>query len=143
MTTQTSLDAYAHLIAAGILAERQVEAWIGLEQWGPMTGRELDEQLGKRGLYKRLSELKALGLVRERTVRLCRISHRAAIVWEHVKAEPGVKPAKTTRPTFWLTVTPTGVVRYAGSNRGDAENVARGGVGEVVKAREVKRYVPK
>lgn len=144
MTSQTSLEAYAHLIVNGLLSERQLEAWIALEQWGPMTGRELDEQAGTRGLWKRLSELKSIGLVKERTVRLCRISHRAAIAWEHVKGEPSEPYRKpTSRPHYLLVITATGKIVYAGGNQGNAEAAARQHQAEVVKAREVKRWIPK
>jgi hypothetical protein len=127
------------LIATGLLGERQLEAWQALHSWGPMTGRELDDQTGQRGLWRRLSELKALGLVKERTVRTCRIGKRAAIVWEAVMATP-VDPANRARPsTFWLAVTAMGEVVAANGGREFVEKVARQRGAELVKVRELKR----
>ncbi len=145
-STPTSLDAYAHLVVSGILSERRLEAWLALEQWGPMTARELDDQVKRRGLWKRLSELQRMGLVKERTVRLCRITHHSAIVWQHVPVEPGrvyTRPVKLTKPVYLLSITPAGGVVYAGLDRAAAERMALAWKGDVVRAREVKRWTPK
>ncbi len=144
MTRQTSLEAYSHLITSGIINQRQLDAWLGLEQWGPMTGRELDEQLGTRGLWRRLPELKALGLVRERTIRTCRISKRAATVWEHTTANPDKPFHKLTpKPHFYLAVTATGKILHASTERRPSATVADIHQCELVMVREVKRYAPK
>lgn len=147
MTSTTSYAAYHQLVTNGILAEAQLAVWLALAEWGPMTGQELADQMGKRGAWKRLSELKALGLVRERPPRLCRITHRAAIVWEFVDGWPKEGFKRENKPAMYLVTDPKWsterLTHHFCETRERAEEFARRFGGEVIKVREVKRWIPK
>lgn len=141
MSRTTSLEAYADLIAGGVITERQALAWVTLHRDGPMTGRELDEAAGARGLWKRLSELKSLGLVEELAPRLCRVSHRAALVWRACTPSIPVVPFAEgeRRRTFYVTLR-AGEPAYVFTTRGEAEQVMSGvSYVEVIEVREVRR----
>jgi len=138
------MQAYADLVAGGVITERQALAWVTLHRDGPMTGRELDEAAGARGLWKRLSELKSLGLVEELTPRLCRVSHRGALVWR--ACMPTVGPVATfaeqeRRRTFWLALSLDRGTLFAAARSLEAlrELLAPNAAVEIVEAREVRR----
>lgn len=139
MTRETSLEAYSHLVKNGLISHRHLLAWVTLQINGPLTGRELDKAAETVGLWKRLSELKALGLVREKGVRRCSISERSAIVWEHVAAQPSGPSKPYAKPAYYLAITATGLIISANRDRGATELVCRLKDAELVKVREVKR----
>jgi hypothetical protein len=101
---QTIQDAILRLRDTRILGTRQLEAWSLLFNQGPMTASELERAAGLlgRGLHKRLSELKGLGLVSEKEVRHCRITGRNSIVWEAVQPDPDRRYARRQIREFWL-----------------------------------------
>lgn len=64
MVRKTSVEAYDYIRASGVLGERQMRAYDCLYSQGPLTARELSDRAGE-GMWKRLSELKEMGLVEE------------------------------------------------------------------------------
>jgi hypothetical protein len=118
---ETSLQAYAQLVRDGRISKAQLLAWSVLQQHGALTGRELDALAETAGLWKRLSELKRLGLIIEAGIRECRSSGRQALTWRIVTSEDFIQglgrlQRKTrARRRWWLALTPEGTVRAAGS----------------------------
>lgn len=118
MSNDNSVFAYRQLKSSGQISDRQLQAWWFLTSVGPMTGRELDRAASRDGLWKRLSELAALGLIVKDSTRDCRISGRLSTVWRAVvpvgelsEAMPRLRAAKrdatavrVTRTEFWKAV---------------------------------------
>jgi hypothetical protein len=99
-TRTTSLDAILKLRDTKILGARQLEAWSVLFEKGPMTANEMEQAAGifGRGLHKRLSELKSLGLVKEKEVRHCRVTRCSAIVWQATQPDPSRRIERPKKP---------------------------------------------
>ena len=68
---------------SGYTGRMQQKVYTYLKDNGPMTGTMLDRQLGVKGAYKRLSELRDMGMVAKssRTI-LDPLTHRPGNVWE-------------------------------------------------------------
>lgn len=93
MAKKTSLAAILKLTKTGAVADQQMIAWRTLYERRPMTGRELQAVTGIDGIWKRLSELKAIGLVVEHEIKICTVTGRSAIAWRAVFCEP-TKPRR-------------------------------------------------
>jgi hypothetical protein len=135
----TSLQAYADMLG-GTIGKRQLQAWVALQQWGPLTGQELDRYGEKRGLWKRLSELKSLGLVEELEPRTCRITGKAALVWRAVVAQqPPLAPYFARRAIFFLGVAGGDEVIVASRDRAEVRRACDEQKLTFVEARELRR----
>ena len=110
MTQPTSAQTYYSLLQSGELGESQRKVLKALIDWGAMTGSEVNEALGTSSGHKRLSELTRMGLVREGTPRVCKVTGREAIAWELTgrtaaqKAVPSSQDATPSRPQFEAAV---------------------------------------
>lgn len=99
MTRETSIEAYYKAKELGVISGRRLEVYKILCEHGPMTAGEI---LGYNdsvhsGVYTtRLSELKAMGAIKEVGKRPCNKTGFTAIVWE-ITGDMPVKPAK--KPT--------------------------------------------
>jgi len=86
---ETSIEAYKAIRSNGVLGERQLEALALLAVHGPITALDLNTIATAKGytmgLWKRLSELKRLGYVREQGTKVDVISGRRSIVWEVIQ----------------------------------------------------------
>ena len=78
----TSLEAYKHLVDSGTLSQRRWEAFQILFVYGPATGNEVAAHGCRPGLWKRLSELARLGLVREVGTKKCSITGEEVTAWD-------------------------------------------------------------
>ena len=78
----TSLEAYKDIVNSGVLGKRQVEAYEVLYDHGPLTAGELVDESGVSGLWKRLSELRDMGIIEEVGKRKCRITGAVCIEWD-------------------------------------------------------------
>ena len=78
---QTSKNAHQELTKSGAVSGLQLVAWETLKQHGPLTARELDREAGTSGLWKRLSELKRLGMIAEDQIRECSVSGNFVLTW--------------------------------------------------------------
>lgn len=63
---------------------------------GPLTGRELDENLHNRSAHKRLVELVRLGVVRPHGIRSCQYTGRPIQTWAPTGEPPRRLPSGTT-----------------------------------------------
>lgn len=86
MNRQTSIEAWQRAKDAGILQRNQLIAlqWIA-EELTPLTSGEILTSRGIRnvnGWRARITELAAIGAIREVGRRRCRVSGRLGIVWE-------------------------------------------------------------
>ncbi len=134
---ETNLVAWREIIRSGTLVGRQLEAWTALDQWGPMTGRELDDQVRTRGLWKRLPELRAAGLVVQKPARLCRISQRQAIVWQAVAPGSVEFVGEAAKPReFWICIDESGGPNRLSLSGPFCDHAERH---ETIKVREVRR----
>ncbi len=82
MIRQTSIEAYQTIRESGLLSRRRLEAYDILFNHGPMTAQELDRKAGSVGLWKRLSELEAVGVVATVGERDCKVTNMNAILWD-------------------------------------------------------------
>ena len=98
MTQPTSVQTYHDLLSSGELGKRQRDVLTMLIDFGPMTGSEINQTLGTPSGHKRLSELKAMGVVREGKARPCKVTGREAIEWE-ITGQAPVRPTPTVRPS--------------------------------------------
>ena len=100
MTRSTSREALAYIESSGILGKRRTQAYRFLFDHGPMTANELSQHAGNlSGLWKRLSELRSMGMVREMGERKCAITGRQAILWDVTEKLPaGSYSAPTKKP---------------------------------------------
>lgn len=103
----TSLDAWSDIKRSGILGAEQLKAYACLFRYGPLTGRELDEELGP-DMHKRLSELERYGVVVCNEKRKCKITGRMVHEWD-VTPERAVKPPpaakkKRSKPLLELLI---------------------------------------
>ena len=87
MTRETSRKAYLELVSNGRLGTMQYQVYTALERLGPATAQEL-VSAGTTGAWKRLPELRDLGIVFEVGKRRCRVTGRTAIVWDVEQSEP-------------------------------------------------------
>tara|TARA_R110000764_G_scaffold12121_6_gene35865 strand:- start:1891 stop:2313 length:423 start_codon:yes stop_codon:yes gene_type:complete len=85
-TRQTSIDCYNEIKANGLLSKRRLQAYQCMLNLSPCTAGELEkefnEKYGLRGVWKLLSQLRDMGVVKEVGERDCRITKRNVIEWD-------------------------------------------------------------
>jgi len=83
---QTSIDCYNKIKANGLLSKRRLQTLEVLIKIAPCTATELQNSMdyndGGRDCMKRLSELRDLGVIYEKTERNCSITGRNVIEWD-------------------------------------------------------------
>lgn len=102
MSKPTSLAAYQDIMESRLLGDMQRRVVSALGREGSLTGRELNDALDSVSAHKRLSELKAMGVIRVRTVRKCRITGREVEAWEltgEMPSKPTDGPPQVSRPS--------------------------------------------
>jgi hypothetical protein len=97
---KTSIEVYHKIKAEGLLSTMRFAVYEELFLRGPMTGKELDKALGTDSAHKRLSELKALGVVEdsEPRTRRCKVSGENVVEWDVTGRLPEPGGAETTKP---------------------------------------------
>lgn len=83
----TSLQAWEAITATRKISERQRQVIQILRHDGPSTGAEISQRAGVPGLWKRCSELKTMGVIREAGTRSCRVTGFNATVWALVVSD--------------------------------------------------------
>lgn len=78
----TSVVAFKKFQASGMAKTRRGEAYAMLYAKSPLTGSELAHECKVPGMWKRLSELKTMGLVIETETRTCRRTGATAYAWD-------------------------------------------------------------
>lgn len=85
-TRQTSIDCYNEIKANGLLSKRRLQAYQCMLNVSPCTAGELEKEFNKnyglRGVWKLLSQLRDMGVVKEVGERNCRITKRNVIEWD-------------------------------------------------------------
>lgn len=86
-------EAAQSLQGTGKVQPKALRAWLWLRMSPKgLTAQELEAELAEagdgRGYWRRLSELRNIGLVVEAGMRPCRITRRQAIVWKAVFVDP-------------------------------------------------------
>jgi hypothetical protein len=85
-TRQTSIDCYNQIKEEGLLSKRRLQAFEALLKIAPCTATELQKSMnyndGGRDCIKRLSELRDLGVIYEKTERICSVTGRNVIEWD-------------------------------------------------------------
>ena len=91
-TRQTSIDCYNEIKANGLLSKRRLQAYQCMLNLSPCTAGELEkefnEKYGLRGVWKLLSQLRDMGVVKEVGERDCRITKRNVIEWDLTEIVP-------------------------------------------------------
>lgn len=102
----TSQEAWERINASGILGKHRTLAYNTLFRHGPMTGAELSQVVKHPGLWKRLSELEAVGVIRDTEQRRhCRVTGYMATLWD----------VTSTIPTVGYKAPPRRPKRFGGS----------------------------
>jgi len=102
MIRQTSIQAYREIEAKGLLSRVRWLVYAHLYANGPLTGTELNAQMGGVGYHKRLSELERLGVVRTVGRKRCSVTGMECETWDVTANLPtgsttssGTKPSRT------------------------------------------------
>lgn len=142
MTRDTSREAHERAKADGTITDRQRIALDTLARLGRATAQELDRAAAVGGLWKRLSELKAAGLVTECDVRRCAVTDHLAIVWRLVGDNEPLR-LQPTRPrrVWYAVVSESNTILHARDAVGEAIALANeiGPHVDVVELREGRR----
>lgn len=100
MVRQTSIQAYEQIEASGLLSRVRWLVYAHLFRHGPLTGSELNNQMGGRGYHKRLSELERLRVARTVGRKNCAVTGRECEAWDVTANLPtGSVTSSSTRPT--------------------------------------------
>lgn len=100
MTRQTSIDVYEQIKAEGLLEGWRWRVYQTLFRHGPLTSGEAHKAVGegtKNDVATRISELKAMGCVREVGTRPCRVTGRNVLEVDVTDKVPQPIPKKATR----------------------------------------------
>lgn len=101
-TRQTSIDCYNEIKANGLLSKRRLQAYQCMLNVSPCTAGELEKEFNKnyglRGVWKLLSQLRDMGVVKEVGERNCRITKRNVIEWDFTDNLPkNIKLSKNSK----------------------------------------------
>jgi len=77
---ETSIEGYRFALRSGLVGKKQQDVYRALSAAGPSTAQELSREIS--GAWKRLSELRDMGMVCEVGKRTCRVTGRQSIVWD-------------------------------------------------------------
>jgi len=100
MIRQTSIQAYREIEARGLLSKVRWLVYAHLYTHGPLTGSELNTQMGGVGYHKRLSELERLGVATTVGRKTCSITRRECELWDVTAYLPtGSIPSSSTKPS--------------------------------------------
>lgn len=94
MTRTTSKISYIQLLESGELGYLHKEVIRALRT-GPKTANEICRSANHMGLWRRCSELREMGVIKERGVKECHITGRVCIVWELTGESPKKQKAKS------------------------------------------------
>ncbi len=101
---RTSIQAYQYILSSGILGQRRTTAYRLLYANGPATAQELQKVSNVPGIWKRLSELREMGVAYEVQQRTCHATGRQAIEWDLTNAMPTEPYSKPDSPMAKLKV---------------------------------------
>ena len=100
MIRQTSIQAYRQIEASGLLSRVRWMVYSHLFHHGPLTGSELNSQMGGVGYHKRLSELEQLDVAATVGRRACSVTGMECELWDVTANLPtGSVQTTSTRPT--------------------------------------------
>lgn len=85
---QTSRRVLQQIEENGLLSRMRFEVYKYLFKHGPLTGAEVDRDLGGQHFHKRLSELVDLGCAKEVGEKVCGVSGNTTIAWDVTAALP-------------------------------------------------------
>lgn len=100
MIRQTSIQAYREIEAKGLLSKVRWLVYSHLYTHGPLTGSELNSQMGGVGYHKRLSELERLGVATTVGRKTCSVTGMECELWDVTANLPtGSITSSSTKPT--------------------------------------------
>lgn len=112
MTRTTSIEAYHKIRDAGLLSKRRFEIYEILVFNGPLTASEIElliqgDKSPSRGsnVHARLCELREMGVVVERGLTVCPVSHMTVIAFDVTDKLPSKVPKKITTREKIATLT--------------------------------------
>ena len=96
MVRETSAAAYHEIVESGLLSKRRLQVYEYLYRNGPCTARQVSE--GVPGGWKRLGELRDLGVVAEIGQTVCGVTAKTVILWDVTSDLPKEARLNTTGP---------------------------------------------
>ena len=88
MTRLTSSEVWKQIQEEGLLTHMQQRAFAVIDSHGPITGSELNDITGSKNMHKRISELSAVGVIRQAGRKMCSQTKRSVMAWEASGAMP-------------------------------------------------------
>lgn len=88
MTRKTSIEVWQQINQEGLLTKMQRKALQVIAWHGPVTGSELDAHSNSRYMHQRISELFAVGVIRQAGRKKCSVTNRSVMAWESTGAMP-------------------------------------------------------
>jgi hypothetical protein len=87
MARQTSIDCYNQIKSEGLLSDLKLLTYHAMLHTAPCTAGELQKYIEKNEIkvkhsWKLLSQLRDLGVIYERSVRICFVTGRNVIEWD-------------------------------------------------------------
>lgn len=82
MIRETSIETFLQIKREGLLSKRRQEVYECLYNHGPLTANEVFTRLNlPTNQSGRFTELEKLGVIKEQSVRVCRVTGRRATAW--------------------------------------------------------------
>jgi len=94
MVRETSIEAFRQIEEEGLLSDRRFQVYSYLFRHGPCTGLQVSG--GVPGGWKRLAELRDLGVAREVGYTVCEVTGKTVLLWDVTDKLPdpnGLKPS--------------------------------------------------
>jgi len=103
LTRRTSIDVYHQIEAEGLLSKRRWEVYKHLFRHGPLTQREVTDQIShkfaaERSYTPRFAELEKMGVITSVGERACSITGRQVLIWDVTDCLPTKYEAPKTMP---------------------------------------------
>lgn len=96
MARNTSIQVYDKIKANGLLSKRRFQAYDTVFNHGPLTATQVSKIAGVPGLWKRLPELRKLGVVAEVGTSQCPITGETVLLWDVTDQLPIESNSPTT-----------------------------------------------
>jgi hypothetical protein len=106
MTRQTSIDAYNLIVASGSITGRRLEVYNIIYNGGSLTAAEIGKAMGSyttalhtaiRNIHARLTELRDMGAIYEKSLRVCTVTGKTVIEWAITGDMPQKLPKRKTK----------------------------------------------
>lgn len=98
MTRETSFEAFQYICQSGKVTKTKLEIYRVLFNWGPLTRSEIDARMAhkayKSHISARLCDMRDMGIVAEKGVRICTVTGLKVIQWDVTSGLPAAVKRK-------------------------------------------------